>query len=71
MDYVVGDSYEVGAWYEMGRTVYVYVNKQGTVRKFNRVPWYKIIALAYLQFFGKKKHLEEVLEFLRDKRWDM
>jgi hypothetical protein len=56
---------EVGSWYEDGRgTVYVRVNEQGTVRKLSRVKWYKILALAFLQFVGKKKHLQDVLSFL-------
>ena len=56
--------FEVGSWYEMQGVVYVRVNPQGTVRKFHVVKWYKILALAFLQFIGKRKHLQEVIDFL-------
>ncbi len=55
--------YVVGSWYETSRTVYVYINEQGTVRKLGKVKWYKILALVFLQALGKKKSLSEVLEF--------
>jgi hypothetical protein len=48
----------------MQGVVYVRVNPQGTVRKFHAVKWYKILALAFLQFIGKRKHLQEVIDFL-------
>jgi hypothetical protein len=56
--------YVVGSWYTSGDNVYVYVNPQGTVRKFHKVKWWKILFLAFLQAVGKKKHLQEVLEYL-------
>lgn len=58
------DVYEVGSWYEMQGNIYVYMNKQGTVRMLRKVKWYKILFLAFLQYFGKKKHPEEVIQFL-------
>ena len=59
-------SYEVGSWYEQSGSVYVYINSHGTVEHFHAVKWYKILFLAILQFFGKKKHIQEVREFLSD-----
>jgi hypothetical protein len=57
-------TFEVGSWYESQGIVYVHINRQGTVRKFHEVKWYKILALFFLQLIEKKKHLQEVLEFL-------
>ena len=59
------EEYVVGSWYDISGTVYVRVNKQGTVRKFHAVKWYKILVLAFLQRVGKKKHLQEVIDFLQ------
>ena len=55
----------VGQWYELNGDVYIYVNEQGTIEKHSRVGWYKVIALAFLQFLGKNKHLQEIRDFLK------
>ena len=56
--------FEVGSWYVSGSIVYVRVNPQGTVRKFHSVKWHKRLLLALWQAIGKKKHLQEVIEYL-------
>ena len=54
-----------GTFYEIAGTVYVFINKEGTIRKFHAVKWYKILFLAILQAFGKKKHVQEVIDYLK------
>lgn len=54
-----------GTFYELSGTVYVFINKEGTIRKFLAVKWYKILFLTFLQAFGKKKHVQEVIDYLK------
>lgn len=58
-------NYIVGSWYESQGTVYVIVNAHGTIRRFHAVKWYKIIFLYFLQLFGKRTHLQDVLDYLK------
>jgi|WetSurMetagenome_2_1015567.scaffolds.fasta_scaffold00711_37 hypothetical protein len=48
----------------MSGVVYVRINKQGTVRKLHATKWYRRLFLALWQAIGKKKHLQEVLDYL-------
>jgi hypothetical protein len=55
----------IGEWYQLGEDVYVFVNKAGTVRKINKPKWYKVLLLNFYNFVGKKKHYQEVIQFLK------
>lgn len=60
----------VGSWYINGNSVYVRINKQGTVQKFNFVSGWTILKLAFFQFFGRMKRQSEVLDYLRkNNKW--
>ena len=59
---------EVGSFYTVGRTVYVVVNTKGTVEKLPSTSWWRVIALSFLQFFGKATSVLEVKKFLYPNR---
>lgn len=56
---------EVGSWYEIGSTVYLAVNRQGTVVKLFKTKWYKRFWLYILQAFGKKTHYQDVIDYFK------
>ena len=58
----------VGAWYQIKGTLYVYVNKRGTVEKLGRPAWYKVLCLAIIQCFGNCKTVVEIKNFLDIKK---
>ena len=56
--------YEVGNFYSVDGTVYVYINKSGTVRKYEKIRWYKILFLFLLQAIGKCQQVADIEKFL-------
>lgn len=54
----------VGSFYELDGVLYVVVNSNGTVEKLNKAPWWRVLALYILQYFGKVHTVEEVKKFL-------
>ena len=53
-----------GSWYMLGDDAYVIVNAHGTVEKLGKPKWNRILALLFLQFFGKKQSILEIKEYL-------
>jgi len=58
------DRYVPGTFYSAGGRNYVIVNTKGTVEKLPSAIWWRVLALSFLQFLGRKSSVIEVKEFL-------
>jgi hypothetical protein len=48
----------------LNNQVFVEVNNGGTLQKLGKPKWFRILKLFIYQAIGKKKHLQEVIEYL-------
>jgi len=53
-----------GTWYQIEGTLYVNVNKKGTVEKIEKPRWWKVLLLAFAQLFGLCKTVCEIKNFI-------
>jgi len=58
----------VGTFYIRGKTLYLIINKAGTVEKWKKPSAWRVLKLFFLQKLGRVTHLDEVREYLRGAR---
>lgn len=54
----------IGEWYQMGGKVYICTNKGGTIERFGKVQWWRILFLFILNAFGEATHIDDVRGYL-------